>query len=298
MAGCHSGQQIPTPPRQVSVEDAQSIIRIVDGIDAKQITWQTLINEMMFADIIIVGEMHDDPVGHAVELSLVTEVTKVWPGTVLCLEMLERDEQPLVDDYRDGFIDTEAFQSATKSTDWAGVGSFDLWYQPLMDITYENGGSVVAANAPRRYVKVARRDGYEVLEALPKPRRDFIAVPLGPVDKAYFERFTEVMGGHGENAPDPQVIEDVFRAQRVWDETMAHSIVMASENGAQKVIHIVGQFHSDFDGGLVDAIETMAPDIDVMVISLQPTNHLVLHEDDFGRADFVVYTAPADNLSP
>ena len=298
MAGCHSGQQIPTPPRQVSVEDAQSIIRIVDGIDAKQITWQTLINEMMFADIIIVGEMHDDPVGHAVELSLVTEVTKVWPGTVLCLEMLERDEQPLVDDYRDGFIDTEAFQSATKSTDWAGVGSFDLWYQPLMDITYENGGSVVAANAPRRYVKVARRDGYEVLEALPKPRRDFIAVPLGPVDKAYFERFTEVMGGHGENAPDPQVIEDVFRAQRVWDETMAHSIVMASENGAQKVIHIVGQFHSDFDGGLVDAIETMAPDIDVMVISLQPTNHLVLHEDDVGRADFVIYTAPADNPSP
>jgi len=266
------------------------MIRIIREDDGQELSWQELLHEIALSDIVVVGEMHDDAVGHAVELLIVEDVTTRWPDTVLSLEMLERDEQVFVDDYRDGLIDSDVFQRETGSTNWAGNNSFDLWYQPLIDTAHNNGSSVVAANAPRRYVKVARRDGYGALEALPAPRRNLISLPLGPADEAYFDRFSEVMGGHGEDATDPQVIDDLFRAQRLWDETMADAIVTASKQGERKVIHIVGQFHSDFDGGLVDAVEVRAPDAGLLVISMQPTNDVELNNDDVGRADLIIYT--------
>ena len=62
------------------------------------------------------------------------------------------------------------------------------------------------------------------------------------------------------------------------------------ERGADKVSVRGGALE---DGGLVDAIEVRAPDTDLVVISMRPKSHLELHEDDVGRADYIIYTAPA-----
>ena len=47
---------------------------------------------------------------------------KKYPGSVLALEMLERDEQLLVDDYMDGLIDADKLALQTQSANWAGGG--------------------------------------------------------------------------------------------------------------------------------------------------------------------------------
>ncbi len=68
------------------------------------IDWQGLLEAIEWADVVILGEQHDDAVAHAVQLAVVEDAMKRYPGTALSMEMLDREEQALVDDYLADFI--------------------------------------------------------------------------------------------------------------------------------------------------------------------------------------------------
>lgn len=339
--------------------------------------WKDLLDAVAWADAIIIGEQHDDAIGHAVQLAAVQDTVARWPQSIVSMEMLERDEQPLVEDYFDGIIDAEQFASLTFSKDWAGEGSWEAWYQPIIDAAKDGGGRVVAANAPRRYVKLARREGYARLDMLPPDRRRWVTHPPALPEGRYRKRFWEVMsppeppegmpramppekpkttapskprdvppaeepeadvmkagpapisaqaessppsedeaspeeadaseaepvedeeGGEAE-APEERSmpfhpmtdedIEAIFRSQLVWDATMAQSIARATDRGAHKVIHLVGQFHCDFEGGTVLELRRRLPGAKILVISMQRAWPDALLDEDHGRADIIVYT--------
>jgi uncharacterized iron-regulated protein len=265
-----------------------------DGRSGAALGWPDLMAAMESAEVVILGEQHDDGAGHGLQLALVREAATRWPGTALSMEMLERDEQPLVDDYLDGIIDAEQLARDTFSTDWGGKGSWAGWYQPIIDAARDGGGGVVAANAPRRYVRLARLEGFERLDELPPARRRLVEYPQGEMDERYRQRFHDVMSGHGSApAPDPEELEGWFRGQVVWDATMAHAIAEALRGGAARVIHLVGQFHCDFEGGTVQELRRRAPGVRVLVVSVQATDAQVLRPEDVGRADVVVYSGAA-----
>lgn len=267
--------------------------------------WNDVISAAGWADIIIVGEQHDDAVGHAVELAIAEDVMSRWPRSAVSLEMLERDEQPLLDDYFDGLIDAETLAKLTFSEKWAGEGSWTNWYQPLIDAAKnaEGGrGRAVAANAPRRYVRLARLEGYDRLRKLPAQRRRLFDLPRRAIDDSYRQRFIDLMSeaaSHGDGSAGTEEddletkrrkAEDSFRSQSVWDATMAASIVRAKRAGATKVMHFVGQFHGDFNGGTVQQVRRRLPWAKILVISMQRDEVTELRDEDRGRADIVIYT--------
>lgn len=289
-----------------------------------RIDWRTLHDAIAWADVILVGEEHDDGVGHAVELAVAEEVLAVQPGAAVSLEMLERDEQRLVDDYFDGVIDAPTFIKLTDSAGWAtGGGTWENWYQPLIDAAKGGRGRVIAANAPRRYVRLARTDGYERLLAMRGERRAFFDVPTSPVDDAYERRFIEVMtqadepaaaspatqpaatapaasaatasatmsasGGHAASTHG-DMIGAAFRSQLVWDTTMAASIARARQLGIPKIVHFVGQFHVDYRGGTYQQLRKRLPGARILTITMQRANGGSLRNEDRGRADVVIYT--------
>jgi uncharacterized iron-regulated protein len=284
LGGCASTPEAAAPvvPQEMSMFDR----------DGAPLRWADVIGAMESAQVVILGEQHNDGAAHAMQLELVREGVRRWPGTSLALEMLERDEQAELDDYLEGIIDAEQLTTLTHSADWGGKGSWATWYQPIIDAARDGGAPVVAANAPRRYVRLARTDGFERLEALPDSRRALVAVPEALIEGGYRDRFREVMGGgHDTNgSADQSAIDAAYRAQLVWDATMADSIARALRGGATRVIHLVGQFHADFDGGTVQELRRRAPGVRVMVISMQPVASEVLRAEDRGRADVVVYT--------
>ncbi|NNM25831.1 MAG: ChaN family lipoprotein, partial [Phycisphaerales bacterium] len=242
------------------------------------------------SDIIILGEQHNDAMGHAVERSIVADTVERWPATTLTMEMLERDDQPLVDDYFDEIITVDQFRTMTRSSAWGGPGGWVAWYQPIIDAVRHGGGRLVAANAPRRYVRLARTDGYDRLRALPASRRAFFEIPVDADDDAYHTRFRETMAGVHPEEDEAEKIDALYRSQLVWDATMAASIAEAFADGAAKVVHVVGQFHCDFQGGTVQQLRARTADASIMVISLQPAAATALREEDRGRADAVIYT--------
>lgn len=89
-----------------------------------------------------------------------------------------------------------------------------------------------------------------------------------------------------ENSP-----EAFFDAQLVWDATMAQSILWAHRRYGEPIIHLVGSFHSDFDGGLTLLLRQA--DLNVLTVSFVPADGSRLRPEDLGRADVVIYTGAA-----
>ncbi len=232
------------------------------------LSWEDFILRAQQADVVVLGEMHDDHVGHLVQRAVVQDLVSQSSNLVVAMEMLERDEQPLVDDYREGLIDKDTFARKTESSKWAGNGSWDMWYLPIIDTAHTGGARVVAANAPRRYVRVARTDGWTRLSELPIDRLEYVQWPDPPIVGGYRDRFIELMGEHGSGA-DSDLVESMFRAQTTWDATMAGSVARYHPTGGTTVL-LVGQFHSNLEGGTVQMLRRYMPHASLLVVCLRP----------------------------
>ena len=81
-----------------------------------------------------------------------------------------------------------------------------------------------------------------------------------------------------------------FRSQMLWDATMADSIARARRSGAIKVIHLSGQFHTDFAGGTVQELRARMPSVKILTISMQREDGAALLSQDRERADVIIYT--------
>ena len=239
--------------------------------------WSDLMDRVEKADVVLLGELHDHAVGHAVQLAVIDDVLEKWPSSTVAFEMLERDEQILVDDYMDGNIDADTLAFLTGSSAWAGKGSWSAWYQPILDSTKQAGGNVIAANAPRRYVKLAKTAGFDGIKDLPRERRVLVDYPEELSTGRYRQRFWE-LGMHGEidgvvvditsiDPDDPML--PVFRSQQVWDATMAESITRQKPTIDKKVLLLVGQFHIEYNGGIVQELKRRLPNAKVLSISIQ-----------------------------
>jgi uncharacterized iron-regulated protein len=163
----------------------------------------------------------------------------------------------------------------------------------MVDAAKSQHRPVHAANAPRAYVRVARLDGYERLESLTAEQRRLFTVPAHLAAGRYRDDFDRVMmPADAELFPPDDVhrrLDAAFRAQQLWDWTMADSIATAVEQGERPVVHVVGRFHVDFHGGTVQALERESMGTRIVVVSFVDEESDALRDEDRGRADFVVY---------
>jgi uncharacterized iron-regulated protein len=268
------------------------------GDTGMPLDWYGISVGIRWADIVIIGEQHDDEVAHGVQEAVVAETLAAWPGSAVSMEMLERDEQPIVDAYLAGSITEDEFVDRTGSRDWASTGTWHLYYQPVVDAARHAHAPVIAANAPREYVRRARTEGYAALEQLPADERALFSVPLRDPPASYRARFKALMSGDGAHAVDEAKVDEILLSQRLWDATMADSVVRALDAAPYggKVVHLVGQFHSEHDGGLVSEIQARAPFAKVLTITVQRGEAFALRSEDTDKADVVVYgmrTPPA-----
>lgn len=267
-----------------------------EGDTGRVATWADLVEGISWSQVVFLGEIHDHREGHQVQVAIVEDMLAATPGTAVSLEMFERNEQPIVDAYLRGELEEATLVERTGSASWApknsADGSWSEFYQPLVDRAKEAGSPVIAANAPRVYVRQARIDGYDALNALPPEERSHFDLPKRLDDGAYRQRFNAVMTPEGEDPADPArlaSLDQTFRSQQMWDATMARSIATALDDGAPKVVHCLGSFHSDYRGGTVLALRDAKPFVRILTVSIVPEAATALRERDRGRADIVIY---------
>jgi len=249
--------------------------RVYDSHHKRYSDFETLAAEAAKSDVVFLGEQHDDPATHRMELALLEEVARRRKNVVLSLEMFERDVQPILNQYLAGAISEDAFLKASRP--WP---AYQTDYRPLIEFARAHGWPVVAANVPRPMVGMSGVAGKGLASILDRTdsTRAWAAAEFQCPKDDYFKRFTVSMGTHPMgNGPPPSaaelsaITERFYEAQCVKDETMAESIARAHRDGAAPlVIQYNGAFHSDFGEGTAERVRQRLHDAKVMVISAIP----------------------------
>jgi len=242
------------------------------------ITLDAVIDRAMDAAVLMIGETHDDPTAHALELELLRRMNERAQARrdlvtiVLSMEMFERDAQPVLSEYLAGIITEPQMLAAARP--WP---RYRTDYRPSVEYARQNNIPVIAANAPRRYVNRASRLGRGSLDTLSATAKGWLApLPYPQPTAEYRARFLETMGGmHGEGPSADSLLGRMLDAQSLWDATMAWSISEALRaEPTARVVHMVGAFHIERWGGTVAQLQGYRPGVKVFTVVIRPDTSL------------------------
>ena len=245
----------------------------------KTTDYNELLKRASEADIILFGELHDNPICHWLQLELTKDLYAAKKqNLVLGAEMFEADDQIVLNEYLKGRLSERTFKDETKL--WT---NYKTDYKPLVETAKTNDLRFIATNIPRRYANMVYNKGIALLDSIDTEAKKWICPLPMKYDgnlKCYKEIF-ESAGGHGgENLPKSQAIKDA---------TMAH-FILKNYNKGTTFLHFNGAYHSNYHEAIEWYLKQEKPDLKVLTISTtQQTNIDTLADDAKDLADFIIY---------
>jgi uncharacterized iron-regulated protein len=279
---------------------AQSYVpnRVFDAPRGTFTDFETMAADLAGADVVFIGEQHDDANTHRLELAVLEALARRKQSVVVSLEMFERDVQEPLDHFLMGHMDEAEFLKVSRP--WP---KYNTDYKPLVDIAIAKGWPVIAANVPRPIAAEVAKSGLEALEGKSDADKRLFARDLVcPIGDDYYTRFADVMGAgtHPASGADEAAksVQRYYYSQCLKDETMAESIAGAYTTAAlgsahPVVVHVTGAFHSDYAQGTVTRAKRRLPGKRMVVLSMQPVadlDALLPDSDDRRLGQYVVYT--------
>jgi uncharacterized iron-regulated protein len=256
--------------------------KIYSAAKQKQVSIDDIVNDMSKTDVLFFGEEHNDSTGHYLEYALFKKLEDKYPGKIaLSMEMFETDCQNILDEYLDGFIREKNFINEARA--WHNYKD----YRPLIELAKASHIHVVAANAPARYTNMANRLGLSGLQQLNSISKSYLPpLPVDTATGAYYDKFLEIMGGHGGGMPGMQM----YQAQNLWDATMGWSISrFAKSHPDYKILELNGGFHSEEKLGAAAQLLKYSPKLHIMNIAAYA-------DDSFDNPDWSKFTKNGDYI--
>jgi len=251
----------------------------------KETQYSKLLDAAKDADIILFGELHDNPIDHWMEQELTKDLyADKKDNLILSAEMFEADDQITLDEYLSGAVTEKTFKEEAKI--WTNYPSD---YKPLLDFAKKNKLRFVAANVPRRYANMVYTRGLEKLDSIDADAKRWIApLPIlyDKTLKCYADIFAAAQGHGGENLP---------KAQAIKDATMAY-FIMKNFSPGKTLIHFNGSYHSDYHQGVEWYLLKINPNFKIMTIgSTEQESVDALEKDNLGLANFILCTPASMN---
>ncbi len=273
--------------------------RVYDTRNKRFTDFETMLSEIVYSDVVFLGEQHDDPGTHRLEAATLEGLTRRRGNIVLALEMFERDVQKPLDFYLAGRMSEADFLKNARPwprymTDYRPMVEFAKWYK----------WPVIAGNIPRRDASAVARASLTMLDTLNATERAWIAKDLACPHDAYFDRFKETMGdmsGHGpgsgpalSDSAKAAQLDRIYQSQCSKDETMGESIARAFAAAPPRalVLHVNGSFHSDYRQGTAARAQSRLKNKVVSVVSFMPVEDLDKADGKKDRSigDYIVFT--------
>ncbi|MET0624318.1 MAG: ChaN family lipoprotein [Pyrinomonadaceae bacterium] len=280
--------------------------RVFDS-KGQSVTLQTIIDSLEGADVLFVGETHDNAVAHLLEAELLRRADERFGAAsqrrrdvALSLEMFERDAQTVLDEYLAGLITERHFLLSSRP--WR---NYETDYRPLIEYARARRLPVIAANAPARYVSRVSNQGPGSLTALSKDvvKNWLPPLPFPPASEAYAAKFNRFMSGGVAASPAHTPAQasahgslHLLEAQTLRDASMAYRIAEFLRRGRDPlVVQVNGTFHSEERMGVPEQLARYRPKARSVVVTIVPDEGF----PDFDAArlaslgDFVIITDPA-----
>lgn len=242
----------------------------------KKTSYKKMIKALSEKDIVLFGELHDNPIAHWLELE-VTKTLDEKNNLTLGAEMFEADNQNAIDQYLAGNIDAEELDSTARL--WL---NHDTDYAPLLDYARDNNIHFVASNIPRGLASlVYKQGGFQALDSLSEEEKEWVA-PL-PIEYdpelPQYKKILDMLGDHAS--------PDLVKAQAIKDATMAHFILANFSEG--QFIHYNGAFHSNYCEGILWYLQQKRPELEYGTISTVSQKDIKSLEKEYqGAADFII----------
>ncbi len=247
--------------------------------DGKSVDYDKMIKALDKADIILVGELHDNSIDHWLELQILKDVYSQHNDVTIGMEMFEADDQIVLDEYVNGIIEEKYLLSESKVWD-----NYKNDYKPLVEFAKANKVKVVATNVPRRYANLVYRKGIDALNTLPDEAKKWIApLPIAiDLELPGYKSMIVSMGGHSTNGS----AENMARSQAVKDATMAHFIL---QNKKSVFVHYHGSYHSQNFEGIYLYLKKVTPNLNIVTIhSVEQASIDKLEGVNKKTADFII----------
>lgn len=246
----------------------------------KESLYAKLLKETETADIILFGELHNNPINHWLQFELTKDIFEsINENLVLGAEMYEADDQLIINEYLGGHYSYKIFEKEAK-----------LWpnnktdYAPLLDFARSYQLPFIATNVPRRYANMVYKNGFKAFNNLTESSKKHIA----PLPIMYDENLPgyanmkKMAGGHGgDNLP---------KAQALKDATMAHFIIKNYREGST-FVHYNGSYHSNNFEGIVWYLNKLNPELNILTINCVEQKDLKSLEAEYkNTANFIIVT--------
>jgi len=192
------------------------------------------------SDVIYVGETHTNVHAHRVQLEILRELHRRFPGQVaLGMEMFRVPQQESLDRWTRGELSELQFLKESK---WFKNWSSDFgYYREILGFARDNGIDVVALNPS---MELQRQFGQAAAggEELPPELADQLP-EMGEIDPFQERSIKAVFAGHTAGG---DMLNSFLKMQLLWEETMASRIVEyldGEKGGDKKMVVITGSMH-------------------------------------------------------
>jgi uncharacterized iron-regulated protein len=249
--------------------------------NGKKISYDKMLKDISEADIIMFGELHNNPIIHWLQFEVTKDIFEKYNDYLaLGAEMYEADNQLLVNEYLGGHINYKVLNAEA-----------NLWpndktdYRPLLDFARENQLTFVATNIPRRYAAMVHKDGFRAFNDLNVEAKKFIApLPIEYDGKLPgYANMVKMMKAHGGKK-----VENMAKAQASKDATMAH-FILKNWVKDRTFIHYNGAYHSMNYEGIVWYLKKANPNLKVATINCVEQGEVdKLEEDSKSTAHYII----------
>ena len=208
------------------------ILRVNDG---KLLSLPEIVNDLIQARLIFVGELHTYQSHHDAQLKLIRALKQADASVVIGLEMFKRNSQPDLDRWIKGELSESEFQQIYLKN-WGYPWPL---YRDIFLHARDHKIPMIGLNVPPRITRQVAREGFA---SLSKKQRGDLPMVTCRVDPEYMAFIRRSLGMHGHGGME---FTKFCEAQLVWDTAMAWSLLrFLDKNPQSTVVVIAGSGHS------------------------------------------------------
>ena len=246
-------------PLAVDPAETDTDTRVWQASSKSGIGYDELLQQARAADIVLLGETHDNAGHHALQRRLLAALSAMAPPPVLVMEQYDIEQQERLDAIRVSAASSDIKLAAYKALmnegwEWSG-------YQPLLSLAVEHGLPVLAANISRATLREVMRGGQQALGA-GEPQR--LGLNTGWRKEQQAALAKDIKDAHCDALP-PAAVGALTLAQRARDAVMADRLL--SVRGT-KAVAILGRGHVRQDLAVPLYLKQRAPRASVLAVGM------------------------------
>ncbi|WP_130470041.1 ChaN family lipoprotein [Candidatus Magnetaquicoccus inordinatus] len=236
---------------------------ILDSRNHKQLNPAALLPELLKADVIYLGEEHDNPHHHQIQLAVLQQLLQHGKKPLIGFEFFSREQTPWLMHYTVGKPSSLPIKQPLdpdqqlrvqlgweKREDWS-------YYFPLLQLARQQHLTIFGADLPEGLRLRLTREGLQSLT--PLERSLWRQTPFQHADYQQLMR-DKLAQAHCGMASE-SLLDRLYETWLARNEAMAQSIVAMSENNDSPIVIIVGAGHVTHNMGIYERVHALRPQL-------------------------------------